>query len=94
MAKKKGRPCECCGEEAVSTIQVYDTEGRLYLPDTDNMEFEKKSGVESHLRKLSLCHPCMRFVEDNFRAVIGYLKNEKGLKFRTEGPQPKMKENG
>jgi hypothetical protein len=33
----------------------------------------------------------MRFVEDNFRAAVAYLKTEKGLKFRTEGPRPKQK---
>ena len=61
--------CECCNKEGSHNILVSDTEGRLYLPNEIAREIGK-------VRELLLCKSCMRIVEDNFRATIGYLKKE------------------
>lgn len=76
------RKCECCGEEAKYSIEVAigpnvnPDEDRLYLP---NQSYREHKSTDKYLW---FCHPCMRFVEDNFRACVAYLKKERGLMFR------------
>lgn len=82
--------CEGCGRRvAAYGVVVADTDGRLYLPCKELAQ-EDGSGesgegfVHPGLRNLQLCHPCKRFLEDNFRACVAYLQTEHGLKFTQE----------
>lgn len=78
--------CECCSETTTDSVQVADAGERLYLPHKQfRVDHSKGEGV-FELREFYLCHPCKRFVEDNFRASIAYLKAEKGLKFTAIKP--------
>ena len=71
--------CEGCGtEQNVSiAIEVAETLGRFYIPN----QIARRERI--NIKELWFCSPCMRFLEDNFRAGIAYLKAEKGLKFKT-----------
>lgn len=71
------RKCFCCGEAGEHSIAVVDQEGRLYLPN-------KEVRLEGFDADMWFCKPCMRFVEDNFRAAVRYLSEEKGLKYTRE----------
>jgi hypothetical protein len=77
--------CECCDTEAKYSIWVCrglnhaDDGVRFYLPN----QAARGHPTETSLGELWLCHSCMRRVEDNFRATIGYLKEE-GLTRATE----------
>ena len=62
--------CECCGDNAVVTILVSETEGRYYLPN-------QRVRARGDHREMSFCHSCMRKVEDNFRETIKSLETHK-----------------
>lgn len=49
---------------------------RHYLPSYTNRKAIEEGVSPGRLEELPLCAPCMRTVEDNFRATILYLKSE------------------
>lgn len=67
--------CYCCGREGRFNILLYNTFGRLYLPNQSREE-----GPPPEI--FWFCHPCMRMIEDNFRATVNYLLDNGGPKFR------------
>ena len=78
--------CICCDKPGASSIIVAagihanGSIDRLYLPN-QSVRAALESGMDGTMHELWLCRPCMRFVEDNFRASIAYLKSEHGLKY-------------
>lgn len=78
MSNPTNEQCHCCDEEADYSIKVAigpngsDGSERIYLPNQSVRE------SRDELEEMWFCHDCMRFIEDNFRATISYLKEENG----------------
>lgn len=79
--------CTGCGKPARYTIQLtLGTQGntgeiRFYIPN-DFVRQEAKKHPEL-IDDVAFCATCMRVIEDNLRATIGYLRSENDLPPRT-----------
>jgi hypothetical protein len=64
--------CLCCGKEAKYSLKLFrgdeeDGSPRWYLPN------QSRNMVPELLEQVWFCHPCMREIEDNFRATVSGL---------------------
>jgi len=73
--------CLTCGQPVKYSILLAETDGKFFLPNQFTRDLPPET---ANLHETWFCHPCMRMIEDNFRATISYLKQEKGPKFRNQ----------
>jgi hypothetical protein len=72
--------CVCCGKPARYTIQLavgpsHNDLTRYYIPN----DFAREAhGGYDPIEEVPFCAACMRPIEDNLRATIGYLQSEAG----------------
>jgi len=72
--------CFCCKKPAEFSILLAYYGERFYLPNQNVRELANTD--PEILQEFWFCHPCMRTIEDNFRAIVNYLKSQNGPKFR------------
>lgn len=75
--------CVCCGENASFSILLAgsdDPDGmRWYIPNQSVRD--TPPGIHNPIQEVWFCWACMRKVEDNLRATIGYLQKEAKARF-------------